>query len=76
MPDDQVTPKKSSMVKDYLSWPNIERAAQIALENRRAAGEIMTYHLDGWVVREYPGQRIVRLAPIGQWRSEDFPIEE
>lgn len=51
----------------------LELAAQRALAMRRASGEILTYHLDGWVVREFPGGRIERLAPIGQYRNEDFP---
>lgn len=51
----------------------IDLAAKKALARRRASGEIMTYHLDGWVVREYPGQRIERLAPIDEYRNEDFP---
>ena len=51
----------------------LQRAAEKALAQRRASGEIMTYELDGWVVREHPGQRIERLAPIGQFRNEDFP---
>lgn len=51
----------------------VDRAAQKALERRRASGEIMTYELDGWVVQEHPGGRIERLAPIGQFRAEDFP---
>lgn len=51
----------------------LDRAAQKALERRRASGEIMTYELDGWVVQEHPGGRIERLAPIGQFRAEDFP---
>ena len=76
MPDDLKAPPKSSVIKDYLSWPNIERAAKIALQQRRDTGEIMTYHEDGWVMREYPGQRVVRLAPIGEFKAEDFPVEE
>ena len=68
--------QKPSLGAAYIAWENIERAALRALEQRRADGEIMTYHLDGWVVREYPGQRVVRLAPIGEFRSSDFPIEE
>ncbi len=75
MPDDQTTPAGSSIIKEYLSWPNLQRAAEIALQQRREAGEIMTYHEDGWVVREYPGRLIVRLALIGEFRAEDFPIE-
>lgn len=75
MPD-KLTPTPKPSVTEYLSWPNIKRAGEIALQHRRDTGEIMTYHEDGWVYREYPGQRIVRLAPIGQFKAEDFPIEE
>ena len=76
MPDDLKASAKSSIGKDYISWPNIERAAKIALQHRRDTGEIMTYLQDGWVVREYPGQRVVRLAPVGTFKAEDFPVEE
>ncbi len=76
MPDDLIAPAPTSIGREYIKWENIERAAKIALEERRKAGEIMTYHLDGWVVREFPGQRVVRLAPIEEFRSEDFPLEE
>lgn len=51
----------------------VDRAAQKALERRRASGEILSYVLDGWMVREHPGGRIERLAPIEQFRAEDFP---
>jgi len=51
----------------------LDRAAQNALAQRRASGEILTYELDGWVVQEHPGGRIERLAPIGQFRAKDFP---
>ena len=51
----------------------IERAAQNSLAQRRASGEILTYKLDGWAVREHPGGRIERLAPIDQFRAEDHP---
>ncbi len=47
--------------------------AQDALAPRHAHGEIMTYELDGWIVREYPGGFVERLAPVGQFRAEDFP---
>ena len=73
MPDDQVQLVEHGLGKDYIKWSNIERAAQLALEERREAGEVMTYHLNGWVVREYPGQLIVRLAPIDEFRAGDFP---
>ena len=51
----------------------LQRAAEKALAQRRASGEILTYELEGWVVREHPGQRIERLAPVDQFRNEDFP---
>ena len=51
----------------------LETASQRALALRRAGGEILTYELDGWIVREHPGQRIERLAPTGQYRNEHFP---
>ncbi len=51
----------------------LDRAAQKALEQRRAEGEIMTYHLDGWMVREFPGMRIERLCPLEEFRADDFP---
>ena len=74
MPDDLKTPSKTSMGKEYIEA--IKRSAGLVLQKRRDAGEIMTYDLDGWVVREYPGQRVVRLAPIGQFRPESHPIKE
>lgn len=73
MPDDQTATSHPSMGQEYISWPNIGRAVKIAQEGRQEAGEVMMYHLDGWVVREYPGKLIVRLAPIEQFRFEDFP---
>ena len=51
----------------------LESAAQKALALRRTGGEILTYELDGWIVREYPGHRIERLAPVGKYRNEHFP---
>lgn len=75
MPDDLKAPPKSSVVKDYLSWPNMQRAAKLALQKRRETGEIMTYFEDGWVMREYPGQRVVRLCPIEGFKAEDYPVE-
>lgn len=42
----------------------VKRAARNSLAQRRASGEIMTYALDGWMVREYPGGRIERLCPV------------
>jgi len=73
MPDDVIVDRRTPG-KRYISAENMDRAANAALEQRRAKGEIMTYELDGWIVREYPGRRIIRLARVGQYRSEDFPV--
>ena len=51
----------------------LQRAAEKALAKRRANGEILTYELEGWVVQEYPGGRLERLAPIDWFRDEDTP---
>lgn len=51
----------------------LQRAAEKVLAKRRASGEILTYELEGWVVQEYPGGRIERLAPIDWFRDEDNP---
>ena len=51
----------------------LAEAAQRSLEQRRASGAILSYNLDGWVVREHPGGRIEQLAPIDQFRAADFP---
>lgn len=63
-----------SLIARYFTAETMDRAAELALQQRRARGDIMTYVLDGWVVREYPGQRIERLAPNGQFRAHDFPV--
>lgn len=52
----------------------LKQAAIKGLARRRASGEILTYELDGSVVREHPGGRIERLAPVGQFRAADFPV--
>lgn len=51
----------------------LDRAAANSLAQRRASGQIMTYESDGWVVREYPGGRIERLARAGEFRVADHP---
>ena len=74
MPDDVKDPDTRSLLQRYITAENMELAGRIGLAQRRARGEIMTYELDGWLVREYPGQRIERLAPVGNYRAEDFPV--
>ena len=75
MPDDATAiPARPSAGRRHISAATMEQAAELALQQRRARGEIMTYELDGWIVREYPGQRVERLAPLEQFRSEDFPV--
>lgn len=56
-----------------LSDDEIARRGLAALADRRARGEIMTYDRDGWVVREFPGRRIVRLCRAEDFRAEDHP---
>jgi hypothetical protein len=58
---------------EWASFEAIERAGAVAREQRIARGEIMTYVVDDWVVREFPGGRIERLAPVLAFRAEDFP---
>lgn len=57
----------------WASFEAVEEAARAARAYRVASSEVMTYVADGWVVREHPGGRIERLAPIGQFQDEDFP---
>jgi hypothetical protein len=58
---------------EWASFEAIEQAGAASLAARIARGEIMTYVADGWVVREFPGGRIERLAPAAEFRAEDFP---
>lgn len=51
----------------------LTRRSRLALARRRAVGEIMTYEEAGWIVREYPGQRIVRLCPVDEFKVVDWP---
>ncbi|CAH2605933.1 protein of unknown function (plasmid) [Rhodovastum atsumiense] len=57
----------------WASFEAVEEAAQAARAHRVASGEVMTYMADGWIVREYPDGHIERLAPIAEFRDEDFP---
>lgn len=57
----------------WASFEAVEEAAQEARAERLSRGEVMTYVLDGWVMREYPGRLIERLAPLADFRDEDFP---
>lgn len=75
MPNDVAAQDQSlSLGRAHINSENMAHAAQIALQQRRARGEIMTYELDGWIVREYPGQKIVQLARAGEFRAEDHPV--
>jgi hypothetical protein len=74
MADIDVEPTvRSASGGHMLSDEEIMRRSRAALADRRARGEIMTYDLDGWVVREFPGQRIVRLCKSEDFRAEDHP---
>ena len=69
---DEYTPVPESALMQAQSTA-LKQAAIKGLARRRASGEILLYELDGWVVREHPGGRIERLAPVGQFRAADFP---
>ena len=62
-----------TVVPAWASFEAVEEVARTARAERLARGEFMTYVVDGWVVREYPGRRIERLAPVAEFRDEDFP---
>ncbi len=53
---------------------DLTRRSAAALADRRARGEIMTYVLDGWVCREFPGMRIERLCRLEDFRAADYPV--
>ncbi len=51
----------------------LTRRSRAALAERRARGEIMTYVRDGWVFREYAGQRVERICLLEDYRAADHP---
>lgn len=63
----------ASELPAWASFEAIRQAGDAARAARVRSGEIMTYVQQGWVVREYPGGRIERLAPVERFRDEDFP---
>jgi len=64
----------SITVRDFES-EEMSRRSAAALADRRARGEIMTFEEDGWVYREYPGQRVVRLCRLEDFEPDDYKIE-
>jgi len=52
---------------------DLTRPSRAALAERRARGEIMTYVRDGWVFREYPGQRMEHICLLEDYRAADHP---
>jgi hypothetical protein len=64
----------STTVRDFESEEMTRRSAA-ALADRRARGEIMTYVEEGWVFREFPGQRVVKLCRLEEFKAVDYPIE-
>jgi len=53
---------------------DLTQRSRRALAERRASGEIMTYSQDGWVFREFPGQRVERLCRLEDFKSEDWSL--
>jgi len=64
----------SITVRDFES-EEMSRRSAAALADRRARGEIMTFEEDGWVYREFPGQRVVRLCRLEDFEPDDYKIE-
>jgi len=74
MPDDITVRRVGRSYGDHLvTQDGIEERAAASLVQRRANGEVMTYVLNGWMVREWPGQRIERLCPADRFKAEDYP---
>ncbi len=75
MPDTSTIAEHTIEEKEpaWARFEAVERAGRFGRAKRVASGEIMTYVMDGWVVREFPGGRIDRLAPLADFRNEDFP---
>jgi hypothetical protein len=57
----------------WASFEAVEEAAHASRACRVATGEMMTYVVGNWVVREHPGGRIEQLALLADFRDEDFP---
>jgi len=57
-----------------LESEELSRRSAAALADRRARGEIMTYLEDGWVYREFPGMRIVKLCREEDFKAADYPL--
>ncbi len=49
------------------------RRSRLALEQRRARGEIMTFVDEGWVYREYPDRYVRRLCRVEEFKADDYP---
>jgi hypothetical protein len=74
MPDDVATRRIGRPYGEHLvTQEGIEERAAASLAQRRANGEVMTYIVDGWVIREWPNQRIERLCPADRFKAEDYP---
>ncbi len=59
-----------------LESEEIMRRSAAALADRRGRGEIMTYLEDGWICREYPGIRVVRLCRLEDFEPDQYPIAD
>jgi hypothetical protein len=74
MPDDVATRRTERPYGEHLvTQVGIEERAAASVSQRRASGEVMTYIIDGWVVREWPNRRVERLCPVDRFKAEDYP---
>jgi hypothetical protein len=75
MPDDTAVRRVVQPYGEHLvTQQGIEERAAASLAQRRANCEVMTYVVDGWMVREWPNQRIERLCPADRFKAEDYPL--
>jgi len=60
--------EKVQQIDDELT-----RRSLLALAQSRERGEVMTYARDGWIFREDPGRRIVRLCRTEEFVAANYP---
>jgi hypothetical protein len=74
MPDDAAARRIGHPYgKHLVTQEGTEERAAASLLQRRADGEVMTYVVDGWMVPEWPNQRIERLCLADRFKVEDYP---
>ncbi len=70
-PEGVATSEQAGSALSAPAWASFQ-AGEAGRAWRIAQGEIMTYVVEGWVVWEFPGGRVERLARVTDFRDEDF----